>query len=97
MGNDMSRPVLILLWQADAPTPPEPESEDDANMLQTSAQDPVATDNEMEENGLDRDVQPDLDEPGRQNSNAGLKLLHPSELIAELCGPRQETSSFKLN
>jgi hypothetical protein len=39
------------------------ESEDDANMLQPSEQDPVTTDNETEENGQDHDDQPDLDEP----------------------------------
>jgi hypothetical protein len=57
-------------------------------MLQPSEQYQVATDNEMEEDGQDcNDVQPDLDEPGRQKANAGLKLLHPTELIAKLCGP----------
>jgi hypothetical protein len=75
----------------DAPTPPG--SVDNANMLQPSEQDPVATDNEMEENGQDRDdVQPDLGWAWQAKANAGLKLLHSSELIAKLCGPLKKSN-----
>ncbi len=91
MGNafQQTSPNLSMTG-CDASTPPD--SVDDANMLQLSEQDsdPVAIDNEMEENGQeskDHDDQPDLDEPGRLKANACLKLRHPPELTAKLCCP----------